>query len=185
MKVDNFKPIIWLQGIVLKALGLTLLFIKRGKEKDIFKYLMGRTAIYVGSFLSFLILASCSLPKKFASGNQIMAKEKGTDFVQLNDGKILSTERITSSFTSKKEIKTSEGLTLSGKDVKAFQSERGYFAKVVKNDLNETGFLFRVSLRVINVYRSEGSLILWVWLGEMWDHQCTMFKKTTKEYCTG
>ena len=107
--------------------------------------------------LCSLIIVSCSFSKKFASGDETTAMEKGGDFVQLNDGKIVQTDKITSSFTSKNEVKTANGLTFSWKEIKAFQNNRGYFGKVVRASLNETGyFIPRIIKGAIHVFRSAG-----------------------------
>ncbi len=109
--------------------------------------------------LSSLIFISCSSSKKFASGNETLALEKqASDFVQMLNGNIVKTKKIISSgFTGKKEVKTSDGGIYSWKELVAFKNDKGYFAKYTRNDdLSETGyFIARVIKGNINVYKNR------------------------------
>jgi hypothetical protein len=107
---------------------------------------------------SFLISVSCFAQRKFKSGDEMKAMEKSGDFILLTNDKMVKTGKIVSSgFFGKKVVKTTEGDSYEWKEIKAFQSERGYYAKVVKNDLGETGiFLPRIIKGNINVYKKEG-----------------------------
>lgn len=104
------------------------------------------------------LLASCIGPKKFASGDEMLAREKSSpQFIHLLNDQIVSTKAIVNAgFSGKREVKTSEGNTYKWEEIKAFQTDRAYCAKHFQNSWTDKGwFVPRIIKGNINVYKDR------------------------------